>query len=242
MIIQTPLNADKRIGGIKKTNKMKHIYHIFFMAVLVCLLNTSFAQINWKTLQPSQKHIINLNVGLDNGTTVGIGYGYHLDTKMPLVLNIEYSMPFGDKPFDDFKTKIGGQLNLVRANNFFGTVKAYGIIRRFQNDFARMINFGSEFSATAGYYKNRWYAAGEIGFDKAIVTHIKHSDLMKEYNPGVQTGWYIPTGGNFIYGVQAGYSFNRNDVYAKVGKTVSQDFKTDPFVPYYFQLGWNLKW
>ena len=105
-----------------------------------------------------------------------------------------------------------------------------------------MINFGSEFTATAGFYKNKWYAAGELSFDKAIVTHIKHSDLMKQYNPDVQSGWYIPTGGNFLYGLQGGYSFKRNDVYAKIGKTVSQDFKTTSMVPFYFQLGWNIKW
>ena len=209
----------------------------------MCLLNFSFAQnINWKNLQPTQKHIVNLNVGFDNASVVGIGYGYHLNTKMPLVLNLEYSMPFGDKPFDDFKTKIGGQLNVVRANNFFTVVKAYGVIRRFDNDFARMINFGSEFSATAGLYKNKWFAAAELGFDKAITTHIQHSSLMKQYNPNVQSGWYIPTGGNFLYGLQGGYSFNRNDVYAKVGRTVSQDFKTKPTVPLYFQLGWSMKW
>jgi len=209
----------------------------------MCLLNFSFAQnINWKNLQPTQKHIVNLNVGFDNASVVGIGYGYHLNTKMPLVLNLEYSMPFGDKPFDDFKTKIGGQLNVLRANNFFTVVKAYGVIRRFDNDFARMINFGSEFSATAGLYKNKWFAAAELGFDKAITTHIQHSSLMKQYNPNVQSGWYIPTGGNFLYGLQGGYSFNRNDVYAKVGRTVSQDFKTKPTVPLYFQLGWSMKW
>ncbi|HEY0680196.1 MAG TPA: hypothetical protein VGD17_18050, partial [Chitinophagaceae bacterium] len=72
-------------------------------------------------------------------------------------------------------------------------------------------------------------------------THIKHSSLMKQYNPDVQTGWYIPTGGNFFYGLQGGYSFGRNDLFAKVGKTVTQDLKTRAMVPYYFQVGWNLK-
>jgi len=189
-----------------------------------------------------QKHLVNLNVGFDNASVIGIGYGYHLKTKMPLVLNLEYSMPLGDRTFDDFKTKIGGQLNLVRANSFFAAVKVYGIIRRFENDFARMINFGSEFSTTAGLYKNKWFAAVELGFDKAITTHLKHSNLMKQYNPGVQSGWYIPTGGNFSCGLQVGYSFKRNDVYAKIGRTLSQDFKTTSIVPYYAQLGWSMKW
>jgi hypothetical protein len=221
---------------------MKHIHQIIITSLFTCLVNLSFAQnINWKTLQPSQKHLINLNVGLDNAAVIGVGYGYHLNTTMPLVLNLEYSQPFGKNVFDDFKTKIGGQLNLLRTNNFYATVKAYGIIRRFENDYARMVNFGSEFSATAGIYKNNWFVAPEFGFDKAIVTHLKHSSLMKEYNPQVQTGWYIPMGGNFFYGIQGGYSFKHSDVYAKIGKYVSQDFETAPMVPVYLQLGWSVK-
>ena len=210
--------------------------------ILTLTIHSSFAQnINWKNLQPSQKHIVNLNLGFDNATVVGIGYGYRLTTKMPLVLNIEYSMPFGDNTFDDHKTKIGGQLNVVHAGNFFTTVKAYGVIRRYENDLTRMINFGSEFSATAGVYTSKWFVAGEFGFDKAITTQLTHSDLMKEYNPGVQSGWYIPNGGNFIYGLQTGYSFKGNDLYVKLGKTKTQDLKTTSMIPWYFQLGWSMK-
>ncbi len=222
---------------------MKRIKYILLTGIVVVAMNTSLAQtVNWKTLQPSQKHIVNLNVGFDNATNIGIGYGYHFNTKLPLIANIEYSMPFGDKLKDDFKTKIGGQLNLLKAGNFYTAVKAYGVIRRFQNDMVRMMNFGSEFSATAGIYKNKWFMAAEAGFDKAITTHIKHSDLAREYNPGLETGWYIPTGGNFLYGLQGGYSFKRNDVFVKLGKTIQQDFKTTSTLPWYFQLGWNLKW
>jgi len=221
---------------------MKQLQFFILGTVLVLWMPPSFAQnINWKTLEPVQKHVINLNVGFDNATVIGVGYGYHLDTKMPLVFNIEYSMPFGNNTVDDIKTKIGGHLNVIHIGNFFTTVKAYGVIRRYENDLTRMINFGSEFSATAGIYKQKWFVAGEFGFDKAITTNLKHSELMKEYNPEVQSGWYIPNGGNFIYGLQAGYSFNRNDTYAKFGKTKTEDLKTTSIIPWYFQLGWNMK-
>ena len=219
---------------------MKKITQIIAAIILTCALNKSLAQnINWRNLEPSQKHIITVNGNFDNAVTLGVGYGYHLKTKLPIVLNIEYSMPMGKSLFDDLKTKIGGQIELVRINNFSTTVKAYGIIRRFENDFARFINFGSEFSALSGYYKQKWYVAGELGFDKAIVTHVKHSALMKQYNPSLVNGWYIPTGGNFFYGVQSGLTIGSNDVNIRIGKTIEQDFKTNPLVPFYFQLGWN---
>jgi hypothetical protein len=221
---------------------MKQVNLLILIAVLSLLFRPSFAQnINWKSLQPTQKNIVNLNLGFESAAVAGIGYGYHLKTRTPIVLNIEYSMPFGDKTFDDLKTKIGGQVNLIHATSFFTTVKAYSVIRSYRNDLVRMINFGSEFAATAGVYKQKWFVAGDFGFDKAITTHLKHSALANEYTPGIKSGWYIPDGGNFIYGLQAGYTFKRNDLYAKFGKTISQDLKNLPTVPFYFQLGLSVR-
>lgn len=120
-------------------------------------------------------------------------------------------------------------------------VKAYGNFRQYENEYVKIASFGSEFSAMIGYYKPRWFAAGEFGFDKAIATHIKNSDIMKEMYPGSQDGWYVPTGGNFIYGVTGGYSFKYFDVYLEIGKTITQDFKTTPAVPLYAEVGVNLR-
>lgn len=221
---------------------MKQLVQLIAVVLLVLTGRPSSAQnINWKNLDAAQKHIVNFRLGFDYAAVAGIGYGFHLKKKLPVVLNIEYSQPFGEIVFDDLKTKIGGQVNFLRAGSFYATAKAYGIIRRFQNDFARMINFGSEFSATAGLYKRKWFIAAELGFDKAIVTHIKHSELMKEYNPGLESGWYIPTAGNLFYGLQGGYSFKKNDLYARFGNTLEQDFKSKPLVPYYFELGTSIK-
>ena len=221
---------------------MKQVNLLILIAVLSLLFRPSFAQnINWRALQPSQKHMVNLNVGFDNATTIGVGYGYHLKSRLPIVLNLEYSMPFGDNTFDDLKTKIGAQANLIHAGNFFTTVKAYGVIRRYENDLVRMIDFGSEFSTTAGLYKNNWFAAGEFGFDKAITTELKHSERAKEYTPGLQSGWYIPDGGNFFYGLQLGYTFNRNDLYTKIGRTMNENLKTTATIPFYFQLGFSTR-
>jgi hypothetical protein len=217
--------------------------NLFILILLLSLwFRPSFGQtINWKNLQPSQKHIVNLNLGFDNAAVIGFGYAYHIKSKLPLLFHIEYSIPFGDKTFDDLKTKIGAQANLVHSGMFFTTIKAAGVIRRYENDLVRLINFGSEFSATAGLSKQKWFAAGEFGFDKAITTHLKHSNRTKEYNPDVQNGWYIPDGGNFLYGVQAGYSFSHNDLYLKLGRSIAQDLKTTPTIPFYFQLGLNRK-
>lgn len=212
------------------------------IVILTLIVNNTFSQnINWQNFTKKHKHIVSVNIGLDYGTTVGVGYGYKLNSKLPIVLNAEYTMPFGEKVFDDFKTKIGVQIEVFEISNFSTTVKAHGVFRRFENDNARFLNFGSDFSVISGYYKPKWYIAGEFGFDKAIVTHIKHGDVMREYFPEIKSGWYIPTGGNFNYGIQSGFSFGRNDLNIKIGKLIAQDFKTTPTFPFCFQFSINRK-
>jgi hypothetical protein len=97
-------------------------------------------------------------------------------------------------------------------------------------------------SGVAGYYRPRWFVSGEAGFDKAIVTHFKHSEAYKNQYPHVINGWYEPaTGGNFYYGLQTGVSFRKHDLYLRAGKILSQDFKTPPTLPLYAQIGYNIK-
>jgi hypothetical protein len=212
------------------------------ITILIYLIsNTLNAQnINWRAFNQEQKHTIGINTGLDFGVTYGVNYGRKLNTKLPMVLNGEFSFPSGNKVLEDFKVKMGVQCEVIHAGNFSATLKVNGIFRRFENDYARLLNFGSEFAGVAGYYKPRWYVSGELSFDKAIVTHIKHLPAALENNPDLTTGWYIPTGGNFAHGIQSGLTLGqKNDLNLKIGRVISQNFKTEPTLPFYFQLGFN---
>ena len=217
------------------------IITLAFLATKIFTTTASAQQFNWRSLNDNNPHIVNLNFGWGYGTVVAIGYGQKLPAKFPIVLNAEFSTDFGNDIFDDFKTKLGGQAELVNINNFSVSVKAYGIFRQYKNEYVKLANFGSEFSSNFGYYKPKWYVAGEFGFDKAIVTHIKNSDIMKEIYPESQDGWYLPTGGNFFYGIGGGYSLKTVDFYLKAGKTVTQDFQTTPAIPLYTELGLNVR-
>ncbi|HEX5653570.1 MAG TPA: hypothetical protein VFX58_10880 [Chitinophagaceae bacterium] len=209
---------------------------------LLFAANASSQAINWKSLDKKQRHLINVNAGAEYGFTIGAGYGYQLKTKMPIVLTIDHSFPAGDKISDDFKTRIGGIVRIYQVNDFQFSAKIQGVFRRYENQLARLVNFGSDMSAIAGYYKPKWFVAGEAGFDKAIVTHFKHSASYKQNFPEVIDGWYEPaTGGNFYYGLQAGLSFGRNDIYVKGGKLLEQDFSTKPLLPFYLQVGYTIR-
>jgi hypothetical protein len=109
-------------------------------------------------------YLVHLQTGFEYGFVAGAGYGYKFKTQMPLFLNAEYSFPAGETLTDDFKTRIGGQIRLLEAGGFSVAAKAYGIFRRFENTQAALVNFGSEFSGLAGYYRPKWFVAGEFGF------------------------------------------------------------------------------
>lgn len=207
---------------------------------LLGLAASAFSQnINWRAFKPEQRQIAYLQGGWDYGLGFGLGYGRKFNTRLPVLANAEYSFPAGERLFDDFKVRLGGQVQVLRSRSFSATVKVYCPFRRFENSQARLLNFGCELSGVLGLYRPRWFVAGEFGFDKAVATHVKHSPLARENYPGAQDGWYVPTGGNFFYGLQAGFSFRRNDLSAKAGCLTSQGWHTAPFVPLYAQVAYT---
>jgi hypothetical protein len=222
---------------------MKKIKKLGLLAILIAHFSNMNAQtLNWNTLD-STKHISNVNFGLNYSLSFGLSYGYKLNTKLPIVLNVITSTASGINLFDDFKTEIGGQVRLFNKSNFAGSVSINGVYRKGQTNLVRLQNFGSNMEAVVGFYKPKWFVAAEFGFDKAIVTHFKHSQKYRdEIYADVVDGWYEPaTGGNFNYGFQAGKSFNRADITINFGKVISQGFKTYPLVPFYFNLGYNFR-
>lgn len=225
---------------LSKVKAMKNLKYIVLFLASISFSTSIFAQsINWSNLNTDQKHLANLNIGWEYGLVYSAGYGYKLKSKNPIVLGLSYSFPSGKNLLDDFKTKIGGQIAFLNTKNFQFSGSVHGVYRRYQNPLVRMQNFGCELGLTAGYYKPKWFIAAETGFDKAIVTHFKHSDLFKEvFFSEVQNGWYEPaTGGNFKCGIATGFSFPTLDITFNIGKVITQSFNTSPLIPYYLTLG-----
>ncbi len=200
---------------------------------------TSTAQnINWKSLNENQTHIAYLNIGYDFGMTTQMGYGYKLKTFRMLLFNVDYSFPLGENIIDDFKTRLGGQIEIVDFHNFILTAKAYAIFRKYKNQYVDMSSFGSELAILIGYYRPTWHIAGEFGFDKSITTYLKHSDDMKKHFPNITNGWFLPSGGHFFYGLQGSKTIGNNfELSLRVGGLQAQKNEVNALLPYYAQLG-----
>lgn len=223
---------------------MKNLRASIFFAISSLWSLQIFSQsINWDNLKANQKNIIHINAGWDYGIVYGLGYSRQVKSKIPILIGASYSIPSGGKLLDDFKAKVGGQVMLYRIANFHFGISVNGIYRRYESPLVRLQNLGGEAAAVIGYYKKNWFIATEASFDKALFTQFKHSEIFKKnYYANVKDGWYkSATGGNFSYGIQAGYSFKYNDITFKIGKVITQDFKTTPRIPYYLQLGYNYR-
>ncbi len=202
----------------------------------------SSQNINWRSLGENQRNLVQFNFGYDFGVTAQLGYRRAFTLIRPIVAGVDVSVPMGDVLADDFKVRLGGEIELVQAGGFSATVRIASPFRRYQTQLVRIVSFGSDFGLVTGYYQSTWYAAGEFGFDKAIATNLKHSDVMKSNFPGIRDGWYVPTGGHFYYGIQAGKTMGDTfELTLRVGATRAQFDDEEAVLPYYAQLGLGVR-
>ncbi len=204
---------------------------------------TSYTQnVNWRSLQSDQRNLVQFDFGYDYGATVQIGYSRAFNWFRPVVVGMDYSSPMGRNLVDDFKVRLAGQIEVIQLDGFSTTLKLMSSLRRYENQMVRIVSFGSDFTFVTGYYASTWHAAGEFGFDKSIVSHLKHSDIMRDNFPTIRDGWFIPTGGNYYYGIQAGKTLG--ETYAlslRLGATNAQFDDEDAVVPYYVQVGLGIR-
>ena len=216
---------------------MKHL-----IKFLLCLcISSSYAQnINWSAINDDQNHLTYLNFGYDFGITTQVGYGYNIKSKKPILFTADYSFPMGKNLVDDFKIRLGGQISIYQKNNFIFSAKVLSVFRNHETKLVRMANFGSQTSVLAGLYKSKWHIAGELGFDKSSITHLKHSKAMKENFPAISDGWFSPSGGHLYFGIQGSKTIHQTiEISARIGSVTAQFKDKNPLLPIYAQLGVN---
>jgi hypothetical protein len=199
---------------------MKQIIIITFV-----LLNTSgFSQaLNTSHLNGNQKNLVFLNVGLEYGSVINLGYARSFSALPKLITGFDLTIPAGEKFFDDYKLKAIIQMEILNRNNVRLTGTLNPIFRCLKNDLYTASGLAGEMGVIAGYYRPGWYVAGEFNIDQTILTHIKHSNQYKELFPGAQSGWYAITACNFNYGLQTGFNIGKTGINIRAG--LSSDWK-----------------
>ncbi len=210
-----------------------------FLLTILFNLNVVYAQTtNWRSIEDSQKSLVYLNLGYDFGLTTKLGYAHKLDAFRPILLMADYSFPMGKTLFDDFKFRLGGQIEIFDKNHFSFSAQYFAIVRRQQTNLVRQLGVGSEVMVALGYYKPKWHLAIELGYDKSLATHLKHSDKMTSNFPEIKDGWFYNTGGQLFYGLQGSKTLGENmEISLKIGATNARGKDENALLPYYAQLG-----
>ena len=67
-----------------------------FFPLLLLISGVCFGQnVDWKRISPENKHLIYATAGFYFGTIASVGYGYRLKASPSILLNAEFSCPFG---------------------------------------------------------------------------------------------------------------------------------------------------
>ena len=213
-----------------------------FVTIILLLAGISQSsiaqQINWRTIETETKNIVHFTYGYEYSATAELGYSRLLNTSTPVLLSTNISIPMGNNLVDDLKYRIGGQFRFLNYRDFSASAKIMGSFRKYNNELVQVASFGTEISLTLGYYKPGWHLAGEFGFDKSIISNLKHKEVMKDNYPAINDGWYIPSGGNFFYGIQAGVSLKRQiDLGIRIGLMNAEKGCENAQLPGYAQIG-----
>jgi hypothetical protein len=137
----------------------------------------------------------------------------------------------------DFRARVDLQSAVLQWRSLRLAGSATFITRGTENSIYRGINLGADITGTAGVYRPRWFAAGQFGKDKAIITHVTHTDYYRDFfYADAKDGWYLDAGGTFHYGVVAGVALGNAELVGRAGFLRTEDFN-DLTPPMYLSLG-----
>jgi len=173
---------------------------------LLFLPNKSTAQdINFARLE-SGTNRVHLSFGLDPAlvTTVGYSRGITLGDRAALV-DLDVGMVAAEADFQDLRTRIGFQTTLLQLGDWRMAGRGRLTARSTSNSIYDGAGFSADLTSYVGFYRQGWFAAMLIGYDRIFALHIEHSDWYREnfYEDAVD-GWYSGEAGYLHGGLAAG--------------------------------------
>lgn len=218
---------------------MNRITSILILGVVLSALVARECAAQWNVARfDTNRNSVYTSFGLDPALVSSVGYGRVVQVSgHSFQLTGEVGAVAAGMDARDFRARLGTQTSLLQWRSMHVTGSATFITRGTENSIYRGLNFGADLTGTLGMYRQGWFAAGEFGFDKAIITHMTHSDYYRKYYfPDAKDGWYLDTGGTYHYGLAGGIALGRTEVVGRVGLLRTERFN-DLISPGYVSLG-----
>ncbi|MFC1539476.1 hypothetical protein ACFL6H_08630 [Candidatus Latescibacterota bacterium] len=219
---------------------------LLVLIVMISIFALHLNMVNAQVLSPvsAGEQSVYFNLGLEPsvGTTMGYVLGKHIGLlNRDMMLFGEFNIPVTKFDLGDSQIRFGAQTSLLRHRKWDFSLGVAIAARKTKNSIFDAYGFGADITGLIGYYSNRWSVAGEIGYDKAMITHLTHSDWYKTYfYSDAKNGWYANTGGTFHYGLRGGFMIGRTEITLRAGIQKTEAFR-DMLPPYYGSLGVNYR-
>lgn len=215
----------------------RSVIPVIGLALALAVARPAEAQWNVARYVPGSNRLYS-TVGVDPALVAAVGYGrtFRLFGR-PLQAGLEAGAAGGSLDLRDFRARLGANILLLDVAGMQLTGRAAFVTRGTSNTIYRALDMGADVGGTLGIYRRGWFAAGEAGFDKAIITHLTHSDWYRRYiYPDAKDGWYLTTGGTWQFGGMAGLTLGRSELVLRAGTARTQGGRKLA-VPFYADLG-----
>jgi hypothetical protein len=212
---------------------------IIAAALLLCAATVTDAAAQWNVAHVrAERNHAWATFGLEPALVTSVGYARLLRVVgHDFQVTAEGGVAAAELDVHDFRVRLGARTSLMQWRSLHLTGSAVFVTRGTENDIYRGLNFGADVTGAFGVYTDRWFVAGEFGKDKAIITHLTHTDWYRtRYYPEARDGWYLDAGGTYHYGGAAGLALGRVELLGRFGWQRTEDFNRLP-VPVYGSLG-----
>lgn len=217
---------------------MKPIFSMI-LGVLLTALASQDAAAQWNVARyETHPNRVYTTFGLDPAFVSSLGYGCVIPVmghRFQLVGEAGIATAHLDA--NDYRVRLGAHTSIVRWRSIHLTGRATFNTRGTKNVIYRGFNFGADFTGAVGVYRPRWFAAAEFGKDKAVITHVTHSNFYRTYYyADAKDGWYLNAGGSYHYGLVGGVAVGPAEVVGRFGFHQTERFNAMA-PPMYASLG-----
>lgn len=209
------------------------------VGVLLSVLVAGDAAAQWNAARfGTDRNRVYASFGLDPAFVTSLGYARVVSMSgHAFQFSGELGVAATRMDLRDFRVRLGAETSLVQWRSLHLVGSAVGIARGTDNVIFRGYDFGADVRGRLGVYRPGWFAAAEFGKDKAVITHVTHSDWYRtHYFPDAKDGWYLDAGGTLYHGLATGVALGRAEVTARFGWLRTEDYR-ELASPVYLSVG-----
>ncbi len=126
-----------------------------------------------------QRHLIFATLGAEPAVTLSLGYSYRLappESRSGIRVGGSVKLPTTALSHGAWRVDLFGAADWRSASHWGAAVTSGAYLARNHNRAGRMYGLGLEVRAAPGYYGRRYAAALDLGWQGAVLSHIRHSE------------------------------------------------------------------